>query len=536
MENVKDVKGVDVQKYQAPLYLQDKVVPTASVTFSAPVATVKFSEPMDLSTATVSLNGVAKVAGTDYTVTDDSADALKGATKLAFSGLTEGTHKIAIVGAKDLAGNFLPDTVLTVTVAGDNVAPEVTSMVAEGSSVRVTFSEPVDQAVLKDGATTVATVTAANSVDGEGKVFVMDASSLIVAPNTFVTKELSVAAGSKDASNNTSKEYKKTLTLSADKVAPKVVSTTIKDDKIIVKFDEAIVAGDAAILPATGVSTSYTTADGIVKPTANTILDSVAYAYDANNDGDATDSGENQYLVLDATAVLAAGDYKVVLPAQAVKDASNNNIAATTLAFKVSSATNTKETVTVTPSEVTPGVLQFAFNAELTDAMLNPNNFTINGTVLPSNSKMYFYGDKKTVRIELPENYIAVDGNRTLAVKDIKDKDGNTLTTAAKNGTLVPLKENVKILAEKVTLLNSKQISISFSENVKSATLTGIKVKKNGVAIDPADVALAISGKVVTATTTAASFELTDSITVEFASSNVSDENGNTIKDVVISK
>jgi len=100
--------------------------------------------------------------------------------------------------------------------------------------------------------------------------------------------------------------------------------------------------------------------------------------------------------------------------------------------------------------------------------------------------------------------------------------------------------ENVKILAEKVTLLNSKQISVAFSENLKSSltggTLSGIKVKKNGVAIDSSDVAFTISGNVVTATTTAASFELTDSITVEFSSSNVADENGNTIKDVVISK
>ncbi|WP_256815802.1 hypothetical protein [Cytobacillus sp. Bac17] len=528
-------------KYQAPLFLVDKAVPTASVSFSAPVATVNFSEPMNLSSATVSLNGVAKVSGTDYSVTQDSAtDTLTGAVKLAFSGLTQGTHKIAIVGAKDLAGNFLPDTVLTVTVGADNVAPEVTSMVAEGSNVRVTFSEPVNQAVLKDGANTVATVTAANSVDAEGKVFVFDASSLIVSPNTFVTKELTVAAGSLDASNNASKEFKKTLTLTADKAAPTVVSTTIKDDKIIVKYNEVIVAGDTPIVPATGVSTSYTTADGVVKPTANTVLDSVDYVYDANNDGDTTDPGENQYLVLDAAAVLASGDYKVVIPAEAVKDAAGNNTVATTLTFKVTPATNTNETLDVVPTQVSTGVLQFAFDAELTDAALNANNFTINGAAVPASSKIYFYGNKQTVRIELPEGTVAVDGNRTLAVKDIKDKNGNTLTTTAKNGVLVPLLENVKILAEKVTLLNSKQISVAFSENLKSSltggTLSGIKVKKNGVAIDSSDVAFTISGNVVTATTTAASFELTDSITVEFSSSNVADENGNTIKDVVISK
>jgi trimeric autotransporter adhesin len=540
-ENIKDASGKDVTKYQAPLFLQDKVVPTASVSFSAPVATVNFSEPLNLATATVSLNGVAKVAGTDYTVTQDSAtDAVKGAVKLTFSGLTEGTYKIAIVGAKDLAGNFLPDTVLTVTVAADNVAPEVTSMVAEGSNVRVTFSEPVDQAVLKDGAATVATVTAANSVDAEGKVFVLDASSLIVAPTTFVTKELTVAAGSKDASNNASKDYKKTLTVTLDKTAPKVVSTTVKDDKIIVKFDEAIQAGATPIVAATGVSTSFTTADGIVQPTANKVLDSVAYVYDANNDGDTTDAGENQYLVLDATSVLAAGDYKVVIPADAVKDAGGNNIVAATLSFKVASVTNANETLDVVPSQVAPGVLQFIFDAELTDAMLNPNFFTINGSAVPAGSKIYFYGDKTTVRIELPEGTVSVDGNRTLAVKDIKDKNNNTLTTAAKTGVLVPLKENVKILAEKVTLLNSKQITVSFVEDLNStltgATLTGIKVKKNGVAIDSADVAFSISGKVVTVTTTSASFDLTDAITVEFTSSNVADENGNTIKDVVISK
>ncbi|MET3193293.1 Ig-like domain-containing protein [Gottfriedia sp. OAE603] len=535
VENVKDAKGVAVPKYQAPLYLEDKVVPAASVSFSAPVASVKFSEPVNLASATVSLDGVAKTAGADFTVTEDSVDALKGAVKLAFSGLATGTHNIAIVGAKDLAGNFLPDTVLTVTVGSDNVAPEVTSVVAEGSNVRVTFSESVDQAVLKDGVTTVGTVLKAASVDGAGKEFVIDASALITGSNTFVTKELTVAAGSADASGNTSKELKKTLTLTLDKVAPKVTSTTIKSDKIIVKLDEAIVAGDTPI--AASVDYDFTTADGIVKPTAALALDGVAYVYDANNDGDTTDAGENQYLVLDASAALAAGKYKVSVPEKAIKDTKGNNIGATTLTFEVSPTSNVLETLNATPTQVSPGVLQFVFSAEVTDAALNPNNFTINGATVPAGSKIYFYGDKTTVRVELPEGFVAVDGSRTVAVKDIKDKNGNLLTTAAKNGSLVVLKENIKIAATKVTLTSSKTLEVSFSEAIKAGlTLSGIEVKKNGVVIPTADVAITYTGSTVTLTTTSASFDLADTITVGFVSSNVQDANGNTIKDVVVSK
>ncbi|WJQ10363.1 hypothetical protein QT237_16955 [Geobacillus stearothermophilus] len=525
---------------------------------------VSFSEPLKkqgalLDTATVSVDGVVT---TSYTITDDNTagDALTGASKITLSGLTAGEHTISIVGAKDLAGNFLPDVTLKVNVSEDKTAPQVVSMTAEGSKIRVKLSEPVVDTTLNGQAnkrlwltdgTTHVYATSAEQVDTEGKEYLVDASTFIPSGNNFVTKEITVKAGSKDASGNTSSDFKQTLTITKDETAPKVVSTSYKNDKIIVKFDEPIAAGTSALTNGNDLNVRYTDTDGVVKvDNAATYSVPVAYVYDANNDGDTTDAGENQYLVITVTdndfvasSKLKAGSYEVTLPAGVVKDVYNNNTTAPIkLAFTVAQDGTTSATLGLAVTQVSPGVLEFTIGAtgtELTSAALDVNKFTINGAALPAGTKLYFFGDKHTIRAELPEGAITANGVRTVAAKDITDKYGNTLTQAAKDGVTVNLTENVRPTAQKVELVDNKTLYVTFSEKLGTlpGTVTGIKVKKNGSYVDATDLAFAVvNNNQLKITTTNTAFNLSDSITVEITDTNVADTNGNLVKDAVISK
>lgn len=85
--------------------------------------------------------------------------------------------------------------------------------------------------------------------------------------------------------------------------------------------------------------------------------------------------------------------------------------------------------------------------------------------------------------------------------------------------------------------MNSKQLTVAFSENVQLATgataVTGVVVKVKGVEVSPANLAV-VNGKL--SVTTSADFGLADSISVEFKSASLADVNGNKVKDGSVSK
>ncbi|TFD97040.1 hypothetical protein [Jeotgalibacillus sp. R-1-5s-1] len=567
VEDVKDVNGKTIEDYKAPLLIQDKVSPTASASYSAPNVKVDFSEPLEIdgvelgstltSKAIVSVDGVPT---TSYSLVNDNTagDALTGASGITLSGLSAGEHTISIVGAMDLSGNFLPEFTTKVNVSSDTVAPTVTSLTVEGNNIRVKFSEPVVDTTLngqastrvwlQNGAGTVDVYgTSSEAVDSAGTEYLIDASAFVTS-GSFLNVPVIVKAGSEDASGNaiTSDSTAKNLVITKDTKAPSVVSTTTKDDKIIVKFDESIQAGST---PITTLDVRYTNSDGVVVVDSTATQSGLAYSYDANNDGDTTDAGEDRYLVItvDDTDFVSGGklkngSYVVNLATDFVSDnaATVNQIGATTLQFNVANGAQVTDNLTSTPIQVSAGVLQYSFDAVLTTSALNRENFTINGAALPAGTKLYFFGNKQVVRAELPANTISVNGNRTLAVKNIVDEDGNTLDAASKQGTVVSLTENVKPTAQSATLQSGTQLNVEMSESLSSpVTATGIEVYVNGVKIDTTTNALSFAaqngakGTDSLLTITAANantFALGQTIVVRFVDGNtVQDLNSNTV-------
>jgi putative cell wall-binding protein len=581
---VKNIKTADgkttIEAYKAPLFVEDKVAPTATAKYKAPVITITFSEPMQLNTAKTELattptaNATVAVDGvptTIYTVVEDNdaSDALTGAKAIKLNvttlGLSEGKHTVSIVGARDLVGNFLPDFSTEVTVAADTTAPKLVSLTAEGNMIRIKFDEPLVDVTFTDTSSTTARVwltdgtidvfaIAADAVDDEGTEYLVDASAFVTGTATWRNVPVTVKAGSSDASGNAITDQPvKNLIITLDKTAPKVVSVQVKDDKLIVKFDEAIQAGTTPLTAAgaTDLVYKFVDKDGVVHSASDGSYSSVAYVYDANNNGVTTDPGEDHYLVItlnDTTFVetgqLKAGKYEITLPAGAVKDKAtpaNDTEVDIKLTFEVEGVAEVTESLGCTPSEVAPGKLQFSFTAPLTNAALDRNNFTINGAALPEGTNLYFYSNKQTVIAELPAGAIAVTGNRTVAVRNIVDEDGNTLTKAAKDGVIIALTENVKPVAESAALLDDQTIAVEMSEAIAdpSSGVTGVEVYVNGVKIDTTTNALTFAraagkkGANTQLTITAANtdtFAPTQTIIVKFVEgSTLADTNGNTV-------
>jgi hypothetical protein len=483
---------------------------------------------------------------------------LTGASKIKLAGLSAGNHTISIVGAQDLAGNFLPDFSVSVNVTSDTTAPTLTSLTAEGNKIRVKFSEPLvdvnlstttgnpaDTAVrfaLSDGAGNFVVGTAADAVDENETEYLVDASAFVTGGATWKNVPVVLKAGSQDASGNAiaSDSTAKNLIISLDQEAPTLVSATAVGDKIVLKFNEAVQAGAT---PISAANIKLVTTDGVVIDEPSATIGTVAYKYDANNNGSDTDAGENQYVVIPVTdtdlvanSKLKAGSYTLTLPVDAIADtAGNDNTTAIKATFTVAGDSSTTNDLTATPTEVAPGVLEFAFDANLTNAALDRTKYTINGAELPEGTKLYFYGDKQHVRAELPANYITVTGNRTLAVKDIVDENGNTLDDASLAGTVVSLTENVQPVAQSAALSTNKVLFVEMSEAIANpATATGIEVWVNGSKVSASDLAFgrAAGSKGantrLTITATAFEFAPTQNIVVKFVEgTTLADTQGN---------
>lgn len=484
--SLKSASAIGLTEYKQPIFLADDVAPTATVVYEAPVIKVKFSEPIR-TLGTVSVDGVT------YTTYTTTTDAEGDVTELQITA-GEGSKRIDLISYKDIFGKTLTDFNATVTVVKDTAAPTVASISSENSKIRVKFSENLmTDASRRFGLSingTVYNVTATEKTDSDAE-YLYDASAVVPAGTSFVNYSVKVVAGYKDLSGNAGSESSaSTLLLKKDVDAPALDGAVVISNRTIyVKYNEAVVINTA---PA-AVSVKYTSNDNVVLTESATVV--TAVGYDSNNDNDTSDSGENQYLALEIDAgeanllsggKLKAGKFVVTIPANTVRDsASNIQASAKDVSLTATASDLTGESVDFTVA-VSGGTFTFTFDEELTNDALNVNNYTINGTVLPAATNLYFSGTKFVVKAELPSGSIFASGFRTVAVKNIVSKDGNRLTSASKDGYSVELKENIKPTVASGTIVSATQLKVAFSEQIVVGTVSGVEVWINGSKSDAA--------------------------------------------------
>ncbi|BDG45717.1 S-layer homology domain-containing protein [Parageobacillus sp. KH3-4] len=550
---LKDNASVYVNEYKGLVTVSDKEGPTITgVSYDASDAIVTFSEALK-SEGTVSLNGVQLTPGTDY-------DFTVGEKELRIKNLEAGkSYTLAVVGAKDVAGNFSTPNTLTYTlnVPTDNVKPTVAVSV-NGTKATFKFSENL-KLVDADGDSTAAEyakitlgngsvkyLTATEQDSTDKTKFVLDLDGELT--GDFLNTTIKVE-GFQDKAGNTGDAYTTSVTLQKDKTAPKFVSAMTKDDKLIVKYDEDVAN---VSLTATDLSIKFVDTEGVLTPAASpTTIGTVADNYDANGNG-VIDGDEENYIVIPLTGSqfvsggkLKAGTYTVTIaPGKVADTAANATTTATTFTVSVAPDTSTSAIVELLSAtqQATPGQILVTFNNNMGPSALVAANYKLGGVTLPNNATLTFLNDKKNVLITLPEGYITANGDRVLEVANLKDVDGNTLKEGKTSVVVSGVKENVAPTATKVTLVDGQNLTVDFSEAIQlpAGTVNGVKVKVNGTEIQldgTTPFALDATKKVLTikAASTSA-FKLTDTITVEFNDTNITDLAGNAVKNAVLSK
>lgn len=526
----------------------------ASVTYDGSSAVVTFSEALK-SEGTVSLNGVQLTSGTDY-------DAfVAGSKQLVIKNLVAGkANTLTLVGAKDVKGNYTsPNAISTaLTLPTDNVKPTVAVSVT-GTKVTFDFSEDLkgidldatpgttEYAKVTLGSGTPVYLTAAAQDADDASKFTVDFNASVA--GDFLNSTVKVE-GFVDKAGLTGDAVTTSVSLVKDKTAPTFVSATTKDDKLIVKYNEDV---KNASLAKTDLSIKFVDADGVLHSAANpTAIGTVVDSYDANGNGK-IDGDEENYIVIPLTGSqfvtgtkLNAGTYTVTLATDKVTDTSVAANKASSITFNATVTGTTAssaivELLTAAPT-ATPGQILATFNNVMGTSALVASNYKLGGETLPAGTTLTFFGDKKNVLITLPAGFVTANGDRTLAVANLLDTNGNTLKAGKTSVVASAVKENVAPTATKVTLVDGQNLNVDFSEVLAAlpGTVSGIKVKVNGseVALDATTpFALDATKKVVTIKASAATaFKLTDVITVEFSNANIADLAGNTVANVTLTK
>lgn len=515
-----------------------------SVEAKGTTAVITFDEPVQ-SEGTISLNGT-ELSKERYTLSGK---------KLTITGLTaEQSYKVDIVGATDFANNIANPIAVNFTVLKadvDNSKPTVSTAV-NGTEITFDFSEELMKQNLNTDAetkeyakvtvgSTVFYLTDADIKDTEDKtVFTIDAKSAL-GTATFINTNIKVE-GQKDLAGNAGDAFEFNAILSKDLTPATLVSAATKMlvaddvnattdvDALYLTFSEPVkVEGKLTVKTQNGIA--YTTGkETAVKADAG---------FDVDGNGKIEGAEKNTVKVdidLDSNST-----YTFELSAKAVTDLAGN-VTADTVTFNVTTGVfeATPETPTdslvfgATPVVVTDNnVFTVEYAKDVTATATNAANYTLGGKELPAGTQLQFVDGTKKVRFTLPEGSITANGNYVLEASNVVDTKGNTLK-GGKVTTQVALKENIVPVATKVTAVDSKTFTVYFSENIADqAAPTGVTVKIAGSTVELASITVA-GGKLTA--TTKADYALTDSIVVEFKSTNLVDANNNKVKDGSIAK
>ncbi|MEY2356749.1 S-layer homology domain-containing protein [Lysinibacillus capsici] len=515
-----------------------------SVEAKGTTAVITFDEPVQ-SEGTISLNGT-ELSKDRYTLSGK---------KLTITGLTaEQSYKVDIVGATDFANNIANPIAVNFTVLKadvDNSKPTVSTAV-NGTEITFDFSEELMKQNLNADAetkeyakvtvgSTVFYLTDADIKDTEDKtVFTIDAKSAL-GTATFINTNIKVE-GQKDLAGNAGDAFEFNAILSKDLTPATLVSAATKMlvaddvnattdvDALYLTFSEPVkVEGKLTVKTQNGIA--YTTGkETAVKADAG---------FDVDGNGKIEGAEKNTVKVdidLDSNST-----YTFELSAKAVTDLAGN-VTADTVTFNVTTGVfeATPETPTdslvfgATPVVVTDNnVFTVEYAKDVTATATNAANYTLGGKELPAGTQLQFVDGTKKVRFTLPEGSITANGNYVLEASNVVDTKGNTLK-GGKVTTQVALKENIVPVATKVTAVDSKTFTVDFSENIADqAAPTGVTVKIVGSTVELASITVA-GGKLTA--TTKADYALTDSIVVEFKSTNLVDANNNKVKDGSIAK
>ncbi|MED3904387.1 S-layer homology domain-containing protein, partial [Geobacillus thermodenitrificans] len=506
---LKAANGKEIDAASYAVKYSDKVAPVfvsakAVAKTTTNKITLTFSEPIDYSVATVSVDGVfgSLSAGSkpNELVVTTNANLEVGKT-----------YNLQILNVKDVAGNLLtPNPVnTTVTVTSDTAAPVVTDVkVVRDNLIEVTFDKSMDASTLTANGTVklmdanfsntnaISSVTPKDNTDN--KVFLVALNPVSFNDNGNFLGTLVISDSAKDSLGNAIATTTKAVSLVKDTVKPQAISvkyvkattygdqTGLTNGALVVKFSEEIQTSTGSIVVVDDQGQTISVGSPVV------------------NGKDKTE------LIIPLTDPVAqtAKFYTVSVSAGTVKDLSsqqNSNALATLTADVSAGAVTGKDTAapsiasisgvaavktTSTGNQITFTIQDQANAGETASGVdfttvTDVNNYRLDGAPLPSGSYVKVTGSDPsyTVTIQLPFGAISKDKNYSLNINGIKDKAGNVITPVAVNN--VELKDDVQPELKTATLNANGTVSLGFSEDVvpvatASSAVLDFTVELNG--------------------------------------------------------
>lgn len=502
VSGIKDIDGaVLASDYNTSFIANDTTAPafvsaTATAKTTTNTITITFSEPIDKSSAAVTVNGTfaSLAAGTDPT----QVVATTG------SSLTAGTtYTLNLMNFKDAAGNYMatnPQSA-TVTVAGDVVAPNVTNVAfVRDNKLEVSFDKAMNISTLTantnvrllDSTLTAGSITlgAPSAADTTNKVFDFAVSGLTFNTSNAFNGIVVLGSSIADLSGNTLTALTRNVSVIKDTTAPQVVSAVYKNVATYGTSDAAC-------------TTAIATAHGCIvvkfnEPVTASALNT-AYSVVDNNGASITtpisavtvNTSDNTELVLTLSADVVSGttSYLVLIPTNAAKDLSlltNGSlavnkavdvsagvpVASDTTAPSITNGTVTTNAAGATATAVKTITVPFVESGSGLDlsTVVNTNNYRLDGMPLPAGS--YVTVSTTTATINIPAGSIAADKvsptGYIFNVTGVKDKAGNTMSPYVGNITLYD--DVAPVLKTAVINSTDGSLSLGFSENVNAVT------------------------------------------------------------------
>ena len=425
----------------------------------------------------LSIDGQDAVPGTDWDwhATDDKA--------IIIMGLENGkTYEVVIVGAEDYAGNIADPIELTIKVVEEKAAAQDVTISASGSKVTLEFVNEVDdEEVSFAPAGGFTNPLVLDGVDDAGveyskdkKTVTLDAQLLGVLNGvSFLNTTVTVENGKLDEA------VSKAVKLTADRVAPKFVSSEAKNDgtdlTLQLNFDKEVELSN--------VEFEITHVGGIKQSSPAKVTLASAYAKAAGKD-------VKTALVFVLPASFEAEEsYTVKVAKDQLEDVYNNKVAEFTTTFTIPKAGAEDPAGDMVIEDLVLGLsdtnvieIVLEFSENLADSSASAANFTLGGKALPQGAVVEFVNNKKFIQIDLPEGSIKTSGYYNLRLSNIVAKSGNTLADG-EDLIAIWLDENVAPTITKAEAISNKVIQLTFSEDIWTSAADVLEVYVGGVKV-----------------------------------------------------
>lgn len=468
------------------------VTPASGATGVSPNTNIQISfsedvQPSTITTANITLKttsgGTAVAGAVAYNATTHVA------TFQPSAALAQSTsYTLTVTGIKDIAGNTLAAPFTSSFTTGDTNPPTVLTVVpanaatgvAVNTTVKVTFSEPMDPAtinttniLLRNTATSVA-ITGTVTYDAATNTATFTPSANLAGNTNY---SVVVTTGVKDAAGNSMATQVVTTftTVNLDSTPPTVIAVTPTsgstnvptNSSVTVTFSEAM---DAATINATTITLRNTATSAAVPGT-------VTYNVATNT------------ATFTPTGPLSNGTGYTFNVTTGAKDLAGNALASTFVAtFTTAAVTDTTAPTIVTRSP-TNGQANVAINSNVTVTFSEPMDpATINSTTIsiaPTSgggavpATVTYNAATNTATLD-PTSDLANNTSYTLTVTTgVKDVAGNALAATSTStfttvpDTIAPTVTGTSPVSGAANVPVTSVVTVTFSENMDATTING---------------------------------------------------------------